>query len=243
MTRSKINDLEIEYIESGKDRERKKTKEGEGVKLLESGGKDDPGEVKRNKITRVEGQVSNPGRSGCCCASRLLGDPGARAILRGSGAAWGSEGPAAGRPRASPWSARPAPSARRGWGPTPPVAASRWPGPSGSLSLAESKVGKLSPKVSQSLLWAQRGVRGPEYRGQEAVRSWAAREAAPHASRDAGGLDSLSDTTPSRCGHQATHSGVHAAANSGERENAEERERKKKIFSAQFKSHGKGLQL
>lgn len=41
--------------------------------------------------------------------------------------------------------------------------------------------------------------------------------------------------------------GVHEAANSGERESAEEgereRERRKKKFSAQFKSHGKGLQL
>ena len=148
-------------MESGKDKtEKGKTKEGEGVRLLESGGKDDPAEGKRNNITRVEGQVSNPGSSGCCCASRLPGDPGARAISRRGRSGLGE---ARGPPPAGLAPLLGEPGQPRvpgpGWGRTPPVATSRWPGPSGSLSLAESKVGKLSPKVSQSLLWAQ--SRGP----------------------------------------------------------------------------------
>ena len=48
-----------------------------------------------------------------------------------------------------------------GWGPTPPVAANLWPGHSSGLSLTESKVGKVSPKVFPSLLCTQGGAPRP----------------------------------------------------------------------------------
>lgn len=116
--------------------------------------KADRGEVKRNQSTCAEGQVFDPGHPGrgesqAARSPGGSGPGGARARAR--------RGARGGRPPSRPsWdgptsSLVPGPDS----GPTSRVAARSRRGQPGGLSPAESKVGKVSPKVSPTLLGTQ----------------------------------------------------------------------------------------
>lgn len=208
--------------------------------------KDDRGEVKKNQITCAEGQVFDPRHPG-------RGESRAPRSLGGAGQAdWG-------RARAQRGARGSRPASRPSWGrragsrasgtdsrPTARVAARSCGSRPGGLSPAESKVGKVSPKVSPTLL----GTQGPISRPRRPVGSrnpFPGRLCRPpaRASWDPRGPNSGLMQIPPRADARP-RTPASAGLLIAERENAEEGERereKKKIFSAQFKSHGKGLQL
>ena len=93
-----MNELEIEYPESGTDR-RRRGEENKGEGGSETAQvrwkKDDRGEVKKNQITCAEGQVVDPGHPGRC-ESRAARRRGPRARWGTRRGAAGSQGPPAG---------------------------------------------------------------------------------------------------------------------------------------------------
>lgn len=163
-----MNELEIEYPESGTDRHRRgEENKGEGGSETAQvrWKKDDRGEVKKNQITCAEGQVFDPGHPGRC-ESRALGDWGRGP---GGGRAGAQRGARGRQPASHPSLGCPAGSGvpRPDLGSTLRVAARSRRGRPGGLSLAENKVGKVSPKVSPTLL----GTQGPAPRPWRLVGS------------------------------------------------------------------------
>lgn len=105
-----MNELEIEYPESGTDRHRRgEENKGEGGSETAQvrWKKDDRGEVKKNQITCAEGQVFDPGHPGRC-ESRAARRPGVEGQVGDARGRSGEPG-AASRPRTPPWAALQAP--------------------------------------------------------------------------------------------------------------------------------------
>ena len=151
----------------------------------------------------------------------------------------GGEPGEVGRPRVPPGTARPAP-----WCPgltRGPPRASRPAAAAASRAASpppRAKLAKFLPKFPRRFSGPRHWPRGPGDRWGAAARSGAALQAAGPRLLGSPGSGFRPDANPSRCGRQATHSGVHTAANSGEREcgrgRERERERRKKYSQLNF---------